>query len=97
MLQKLDTPKYIIQSSDITRDRETRQVKISLDSKKCTDTGGLPSHLTIAENAYVRLTSNINVTDGLANGVRGIIHKIIINENGTVNTVLVKFDNKGIR
>ena len=96
MLQKLDTPKYVILSSDITRDRETRQVKISLDSKKRTDTGGLPSHLTIAENAYVRLTSNIDVTDGLANGVRGIIQKIIINGDGTVNTVLVKFDNKGI-
>ena len=74
MLQKLDTPKYVIQSSDITRDRDTRQVKISLDGKKRTDTGGLPSHLTIAKNAYVRLTSNIDVTDGLANGVRGIIH-----------------------
>ena len=96
MLQKLDTPKYVIQSSDITRDRDTRQVKISLDGKKCTDTGGLPSHLTIAENAYVRLTSNIDVTDGLANGVRGIIQKIIINEDGAVNTILVKFDNKGI-
>ena len=33
MLQKLDTPKYVIQSSDITRDRDTRQVKISLDGK----------------------------------------------------------------
>ena len=96
MLQKLDTAKYVIQSSDITRDRETRQVKISLHSKKRTDTGGLPSYLTIAENAYVRLTSNIDVTDGLANGVRGIIQKIIINEDGTVNTVLVKFDNKRI-
>ena len=86
MLQKLDTAKY----------GETRQVKISLDSKKQTDTGGLPSYLTIAENAYVRLTSNIDVTDGLANGVRGIIQKIIINEDGTVNTVLGKFDNKRI-
>ena len=96
MLQKLDTPKYVIQSSDITRDRDTRQVKISLDGKKHTDTGGLPSHLTIAENAYVRLTSNIDVADGLANGVRGIIQKIIINEDGPLNTILVKFDNKGI-
>ena len=52
--------------------------------------------LTITENAYVRLTSNIDVTDGLANGVRGIIQKIIINEDGAVNTILVKFDNKGI-
>ena len=34
MLQKLDTPKYVIKSSDITRDRDTRQVKISLDGKK---------------------------------------------------------------
>ena len=96
MLQKLHTPKYVIQSSDITRDRDTRQVKISLDGKKRTDTGGLPTHLTIAENAYVRLTSNIDVADGLANGVRGIIQKIIINEDGVVNTILVKFDNKGI-
>ena len=96
MLQKLDTPKYVIQSSDITRDRETRQLKIRLDGKKRTDTGGLPSQLTIAENAYVRLTSNIDVADGLANGVRGIIQKIIINEDGAVNTILVKFDNEGI-
>ena len=96
MLQKLDTPKYVIQSSDITRDRDTRQVKISLDGKKCMDTGGLPSHLTIAKNAYVRLTSNIDVTDGLANGVRGFIQKIIMNEDDTVNMILVKFDNKGI-
>ena len=64
--------------------------------RKCTDTGGLPSHLTIAKKAYVRLTSNIDVTDGQANGVRGIIQKIIINEDGTVNTILVKFDNEGI-
>ena len=60
------------------------------------DTGGLPSHLTIAENAYVRLTPNIDVTDGLANRVRSIIQKIIINEDGAVNTILVKFDNEGI-
>ena len=96
MLHKLDTPKYVIHSSDITRDRETRQVNISLDGKKRTDPGGLPSHLTIAENAYVRLTSNIDVTEGLANRVRRIIQKIIVNKDGTVNTILVKFDNEGI-
>ena len=42
----------------------------------------------------MKLTSNIDVTDGLANGVRGIIQKIITNEDGTVNTILVKFDNE---
>ena len=34
MLQHLSTPTYVIQSSDNTRDRETRQVKISLDGRK---------------------------------------------------------------
>ena len=80
----------------ISQETDTRQAKISLDGKKRTDTGGLPSHLTIAKNAYVRLTSNIDVTDGLANGVRGIIQKILINEDGGVHTILVKFDNEGI-
>ena len=96
MLQKLNTPKYVIQSSDITRDGDTRQVKISLDGKKHTDTGGLPSQLTIAENAYTRLTSNIDVTDSLANGVRDIVQKIITNEDDAVNMILVKLDNEGI-
>ena len=36
------------------------------------------------------------MADGLADGVRGIIQKIIINEDGAVNTILVKFDNEGI-
>ena len=89
-----------VREANITEHNETtlkaRQVKISLDGKKCTDTGGLPSHLTIAKNAYVRLTSNIDVTDGLANEVRGIIQKILINEDGGVHTILVKFDNEGI-
>ena len=80
MLQKLTTHKYIIKSSDITKDRNTCQVEISLEGKKRTDTGGLSSTLTVAENALVRLTSNIDVADGLANGLRGIITGIITND-----------------
>ena len=38
----------------------------------------------------------MDITDGLANGVRGIIQKIITDEDGAVNTILVKFDNEGI-
>ena len=78
MLQKLNTSKYTIKSSDITKDRDTRQVNLRLERKKRAETGGLTSNLTVAENAFIRLTSNIDVTDGLVNGVRGIIQKIII-------------------
>ena len=61
MLQKLTTHKHIIKSSDITKDRNTSQVELRLEGKKRTDTGGLSGTLTVAENAFVRLTSNIDV------------------------------------
>ena len=96
MLQKLNTSKYTIKSSDITKDRDTRQVNLSLEGKKRAQTGGLTSNLTDTENAFIRLTSNIDVTDGLANGVRGIIQKLITNHKGSVSVILVKFDDETV-
>ena len=94
MLQKLTTFKHIIKSSDISKDRNTHQVEISLEGKKRTDTGGLSGTLTVAENAFVRLTSNIDVADGLANGIRGIIKSIVTNGQGSVTAILVQFNDK---
>ena len=96
MLQKLTTQKYIIKSSDMTKDRNTAQLNFSFEGKKRADTGGLPGTLTVAENAFVRLTSNIDVADGLANGVRGIITHIITDDQGCVAAILVKFDDKKV-
>ena len=96
MLHKLTTHKYIIKSSDITKDRNTSQVQVSLEGKKRTDTGGLSGTLTVAENAFVRLTSNIDVADGLANGVRGIIKSIVTNDQGSITAILVQFDDKTV-
>ena len=97
MLQKLTTHKHIIKSSDITKDRNTHQIQLSLEGKKRSDTGGLSGTLTVAINAFVRLTSNIDVADGLANGVRGIIKHIVTNEQGSVTAILVQFDDKTVR
>ena len=96
MLQKLTTFKHIIKSSDITKDRNTHQVEVSLEGKKRKDTGGLPGTLTVAENAFVRLTSNIDVADGLANGIRGIIKSVVTNNQGCVTAILVQFDDKTV-
>ena len=96
MLQKLNTSKYTIKSSDITKDRDTRQVNLSLEGKKRSETGGLTTNLNVAENAFVKLTSNIDATDGLANGVRGIIQKLITNGEGSVSVILVKFDDERV-
>ena len=45
MLQKLTTFKHIIKSSDITKDRNTHQVEVSMEGKKRTDTGVVVKHL----------------------------------------------------
>ena len=96
MLQKLTTCKHTIKSSDIRKDRNTRQVELNLEGKKRTDTGRLSGTLTVTENAFVILTSNIDVADGLANGVRGIIRSIITNDQQSVTAILVRFDDKNV-
>ena len=97
MLQRLQSQKYSISSHDVSKDTDTKQVKINLHGKKCIETGGLESCLIVAENSVVRLTCNIDVTDGLANGVRGVIQKIITKEDETsVVAILVKFEDSNI-
>ena len=96
MLQKLTTCKHTIKSSNIRKDKNTHQVELSLEGKKRTDTGGLSGTLTVAENAFIRLTSNIDVADGLENGVRGIIRSIITNDQQSVTAILVQFDDKNV-
>ena len=68
-----------------------------MEGKKRAETGGLKSNLIVTENAFIRLTSNIDVTDGLANGVRGIIQKLITNDEGSLSVILVKFDDETVR
>ena len=71
-------------------------MELSLEGKKRTDTGGSSGTLTVAENAFIRLTSNIDVADGLANGVRSIIRSIITNHQQSVTAILVQFDDKNV-
>ena len=71
-------------------------MELSLEGKKRTDTGRLSGTLTVAENAFVRLTSNIDVADGLANGIRGIIKSIVTNDEQSVTAILVQFDDKNV-
>ena len=71
-------------------------MNLSLEGKKRAQIGGLTTNLTVAENAFIRLTSNIDVTEGLANGVRGIIQKLVTNHEGSISVILVKFDDETV-
>ena len=62
-------------------------------SKSRTETGGLETTLKLAVGARVMMTVNVNVEDGLVNGVTGTVKAFIKNHNGIISTILVEFDN----
>ena len=84
---------------------------IATDSKKddCTElanatmsmnpyeTDNLRKVLTVKINARVMITTNIDVTDGLANGAMGTATNVVIDETtGKMSTILVAFDSKHV-
>ena len=75
MLNKLAprSKQIVIEAEDDTRG-QARQTSISNMPKNVTATGGLPTTLILAEGTKVMLTVNVDVSDGLVNGARGIIN-----------------------
>ena len=71
---------------------QTNHTDLSTLSDKRSDTGGLHSVLKIAIGARVMLTTNVCVSDGLANGARGEVVHVVTNSSNKVTHILVKFD-----
>ena len=90
MLNKIKQHVYIIKAIDSKKDRNTG-LDIEMPEKS-SDTGGLESELKIAVGCRVMLVSNIDVNDGLSNGVTGTVSHIVVLADKVV-TVLVEFDN----
>jgi len=60
---------------------------------KRSDTGGLHGTLKLAVGARVMLTTNVDVSDGLVNGARGVVVHIDTSPEREATRVLVNFDN----
>ena len=69
MLSKLMTTKYAIKANDAITG-QTKHINLASLSSKRAEIGGLHGVLKIACSARVMLTTNVDVSDGLVNGVR---------------------------
>ena len=81
-------------ATDSKKDDCTEQANITMPTNPH-ETGNLKEILTVKINARVMITTNIDVTDGLTNGVKGTVTNVVIDKRiGKMNTILVSFDNK---
>ena len=89
-LGKLTTQVFDIKAIDQKKDVHTGIIDVNISTKP-SDTGGLREVVSIAVGARVMVTVNIDVSDGLANGVCGTVVGIEHSRN-QVHTIMVEFD-----
>jgi hypothetical protein len=70
-------------------------IKINVSAQP-SETGGLRDVLTVAIGARIMLVKNIDVCDGLVNGVQGTVVDIETNSKSEPSAILVDFDDKSV-
>ena len=96
MLQSIPGETTTCIAHDSKKDNITRLVDVNIPDKPSA-TGNLKKELNIKVGARVMITKNIDVSDGLNNGVMGsIVHMVKDEKKLNVKVVLVKFDNRDV-
>ena len=89
-LTTIETRVFDVHAIDQKKDVQTGLVDVAISSKP-SNTGGLREVVSVAVGARVMVTVNVDVSDGLANGVCGTVVHIDHTDN-EVHTILVEFD-----
>ena len=100
MLNKIDGQLYVSCAHDRIEDIKLDMSDIDISHLSATDTGNLEQTLTLKVGARVFVSNNIDVADGLTNGVFGTVSHVITSRHNTlhgegveeVRVVLVRFD-----
>ena len=96
MLKSLPGDTSICVAHDSKKDNITNLAEINIPDKPSA-TGNLTKELKIKIGARVMITTNIDVSDRLTNGVMGMIVNILKDEEElNVKVILVKFDNSDV-
>ncbi|XP_049339759.1 uncharacterized protein LOC125804686 [Astyanax mexicanus] len=91
-------PEHIcVEAQDYEKNRQTGKMQLKNGHFSKVFNSCLPEKLLIGEGARVMLIKNIDVTDGLVNGVCGTVTDIAHDKNSTlVKTVFVQFDDQKV-
>ena len=94
-LSNLEEEIVEVSSLDFKKDKTSgKLLRLSKPSAKMVES--LLSNLLLAQNARVMLTRNIDVSDGLANGVMGTIQRFEMGNDSDVKSVGVEFDHERV-
>ena len=104
MLNRLHGQLYVVKADDCLQDIKVDVSQVDLSSLPTSKTGNLPRVLLLKVGARIFISSNIDVSDGLTNGVFGTVSAIIssshVNEKGEcveeARVILVRFDSERV-
>lgn len=85
-----------IVAKDFERDKTSGKMTLREKPFVRHKTDGMSSLLVLSVNARVMLIRNIDVSDGLVNGVIGTVLEISEESNGDIKSITVSFDNKKV-
>jgi len=93
MLDRINSERYIHLAVDSAKDTGTNLANVNI-SDNPRDTGNLRKVLIVKVGAQVMLITNVDVSDGLTNGVMGTVTNVVpCTTPHKIRAVVVKFDN----
>ena len=99
MIETLAETIVTVKAHDIIRDKPSQQIDDKLqgriDGLNRRNTGNLSTYLQLCKRAIVKLTSNIDVSDGLCNGARGVVKDFITTGN-EVQIIFIVFEHPSV-